>query len=80
MAVTCYDCAFCASRDVFTGFCEKKFEKVVIDDPIECDAFEAKAKCKNCAHYAETEEFLGKCMDMAVCFPDLLGCKDYVRA
>lgn len=80
MKCTCYDCAHCASRDVFVGYCEKKDESVVIDNEIECADFETKEKCKNCVHYTETEAYLGVCCGKSPTYPDLLACANYKRA
>lgn len=80
MKCTCYDCAYCASRDVFVGYCELKNEAVVIDNVIECDKYAPKAKCKNCANYKSTEDYLGTCCDKVVTYADLLACVNYKQA
>ncbi|MCX6252667.1 MAG: 4-hydroxyphenylacetate decarboxylase small subunit [Bacteroidetes bacterium] len=70
MENTCKDCIYYLPVDVFKGLCKLKKNTITPDDP-ECDAFEWLAKCKFCAKFKLESNYLGKCHDDTLVYPDL---------
>lgn len=71
---TCKDCKYYLPVDVFRGLCKLSKEKIGPDDLL-CDKVEKLAKCKFCANYKSEKDFLGKCMDTTLAYPDMVASK-----
>lgn len=74
MDLTCKDCRFFLPVDVFGGLCKLSKKKITQDDQA-CGKAEKIAKCKFCAHYSSEREYLGKCMEMSMAYPDMVAVK-----
>jgi len=74
MSDSCLDCRFYLPVDVFRGICKRSKEEVMPDDAF-CDHAERLPKCKFCAHFTPEKDFLGKCMNGILAWPDLNAAK-----
>jgi len=74
MNLTCKDCKFYLPVDVFKGICKLTKNKINPDDAI-CDQVEKIAKCKFCSKFTPEHEYLGKCMDTTLAYPDMIASK-----
>ena len=72
------DCKYYLSTDVFKGICKRTKEDINADETA-CDNFDKAAKCKHCKNFSTNEEYLGKCMDKTIAYPDMNAqtCKDF---
>jgi 4-hydroxyphenylacetate decarboxylase small subunit len=70
MENTCNDCLYYLPVDVFKGICKIHRNDITPDDS-SCEKFERIAKCKFCLKYKEDSNFIGKCHDGTVVYPDL---------
>lgn len=70
----CKDCRFYLPVDVFTGLC-KISKKSVIPDDSGCEKSEKSAKCKFCMNFTSEREYLGKCMESTLAYPDMNAIK-----
>ena len=69
------DCRNFAALDVAQGICHRTKELVLADGE-RCEHCVAMPKCKFCAHFAETEQYLGLCnaiRNKPVTYPDLIA-------
>jgi hypothetical protein len=74
MTYTCKDCKFYLPVDVIKGLC--KLEKnSILPDEVACDNFERQPKCKFCLHYQPEKEYLGKCSEAGLAYPDMNASK-----
>ena len=74
MSNTCKDCRFYLAVDVIKGLC--KLEKnSILPDEVACDNFERQPKCKFCLHYQPEKEYLGKCSEAGLAYPDMNASK-----
>jgi 4-hydroxyphenylacetate decarboxylase small subunit len=71
---TCKDCKFYLPVDVFKGICKQDKKQIAPDDP-SCELFEMLPKCKFCASYISEKEYLGKCNQTTLTYPDLNASK-----
>ncbi|MEI7500166.1 MAG: 4-hydroxyphenylacetate decarboxylase small subunit [Bacteroidota bacterium] len=71
---SCKDCRYYLPVDVFGGICKLNKKKFSPDDQ-PCDKMEKIAKCKFCAKYTPEKEFLGKCMESTLAYPDMIASK-----
>jgi hypothetical protein len=74
MEMRCNDCRFYLPVDVFMGLCKISKQKITPDDP-GCGKAEKIAKCKFCNNYSPGSEFLGKCMNITLAYPDMIAAK-----
>ena len=77
---TCRDCENLITIDVFEGLCDID-KKINSADKKACDKFKFAKKCKFCLHYSNHKEFLGKCKNKVLTYPDLSAkeCKDFKK-
>ncbi len=71
---SCLDCKFYLPVDVFRGICKLTKEKTGPDDQA-CEQAEQIAKCKFCSNYSSEKDYLGKCMDTVLAYPDMIASK-----
>lgn len=78
MNFTCKDCLYFLPVDVFMGLCKISKDKITADDA-GCAKAEKIPKCKFCVNYSEDRDYLGKCMDSALAYPDMVAvkCQDF---
>jgi len=78
MNLTCKDCKFYLPVDVFKGICKLNKNKINPDD-IFCNQAEKVAKCKFCSKFTSEREYLGKCMETTLAYPDMMAgkCADF---
>jgi hypothetical protein len=74
MECSCNDCRYYLPIDVFQGSCKKEKQSVSPDDK-SCQSFERQPKCKFCSNYLPGKEYLGKCKETVLAFPDLNAAK-----
>jgi 4-hydroxyphenylacetate decarboxylase small subunit len=66
------DCKNYLAVDVFKGIC--KVDKININaDDESCEKFSQIEKCRYCLNYSSTDEFLGRCMQKADAYPDMIA-------
>ena len=78
------DCRNYAAVDVAKGICHRTKELVPADAG-RCEHFVPMPKCKFCAHFSESEQFLGVCNGVRskpVTYPDLIAvtCEMFLAA
>jgi len=71
---TCNDCKFYLPVDVFQGICKIGKQKISPDD-LFCEKAEKVPKCKFCSRYQSDKDYLGKCMDSTLAYPDMIAAK-----
>jgi 4-hydroxyphenylacetate decarboxylase small subunit len=76
------DCRNYAPVDVAKGICHRTKE-LVLADADHCESFMATHKCKFCAHFAATGQYLGTCgavVSKPMTYPDLITvtCENFV--
>lgn len=71
---TCSDCKFNLPIDVFKGICKLSKKDILPDDEF-CAKAERIPKCKFCSKYTADKEHLGKCMSVAIAYPDMIAAK-----
>jgi hypothetical protein len=74
MINTCKDCRFYLPVDVFKGLCKLEKNPILPDD-LSCAKFERQPKCKFCANYVPVKEYLGRCADAGLAYPDMNASK-----
>jgi hypothetical protein len=74
MTLTCKDCKFYLPVDVFQGICKVSKQKITPDE-LFCDKAEKIAKCRFCSKYNPEKDYLGKCMDTTLAYPDMIATK-----
>ncbi|MEI6436568.1 MAG: 4-hydroxyphenylacetate decarboxylase small subunit [Bacteroidota bacterium] len=74
MNYTCKDCRYFLPVDAFMGMCKMNKEKILPDDA-SCAQAEKIAKCKFCTNYSENRDYLGKCMEISLAYPDMIAAK-----
>jgi len=74
MVYRCKDCKFYLPVDVIKGLCKLEKNSILPDD-VACDNFERQAKCKFCSHYLPEKEYLGKCSEAGLAYPDMNASK-----
>jgi len=73
-AFSCKDCRYYLPVDVFQGMCKINKNKIGPDDPF-CEKAEKMAKCKFCSNFSSKHDFLGKCMEQTLAYPDMNASK-----
>jgi len=74
MDFTCNDCKFYLPVDVFRGICKYSKQKTG-PDQLFCDKGEKIQKCKFCSRYYSDKDYLGKCMETTLAYPDMIAAK-----
>jgi hypothetical protein len=74
----CKNCRFYLPVDVFSGLCKVNKNTISPDDP-PCEMAELTPRCRYCLHYSTDSEYLGKCMNKVLAYPDMvaLRCRDF---
>lgn len=72
------DCEEYVPVDVFKGLCHKDKQLVMADEKA-CKSFKAVQKCKRCTNYKSSGDNLGRCMDKADAYPEMVSktCGDF---
>ncbi len=69
---TCYDCKYHLPVDVFKGIC-KLTKATVQPGSTSCNDFERIPKCRFCSKFTPDKEFLGKCNETVLAYPDMIA-------
>jgi hypothetical protein len=72
------DCEQYVPVDVFKGLCRAD-KQIVMADEKACKGFKAVQKCKHCKNFKTTTDNLGRCMDKADAYPEMISktCGDF---
>jgi len=78
MDLNCKDCRFFLPVDVFKGICKISKKEITHDDPF-CLKGEKIPKCRFCSKYNPERDYLGKCMEITLAWPDMIAvkCSDF---
>ncbi len=75
----CKDCKYYLPVDVFTGICKITRARINPDgEP--CEKLELLPRCRYCTHFTPEKDFLGKCMNDTLAYPDMIAakCADFI--
>lgn len=74
MTNICKDCRYYLPVDVFKGQCKMSRKEILPDDEF-CSKAEMLPKCKFCSKYTAEKDYLGKCMQITLAYPDMNAAK-----
>ncbi len=74
MTLTCKDCKFYLPVDVFQGICKVSKGRTGPDEHF-CDKADRIPKCRFCSRYNAEKDYLGKCMETTLAYPDMIASK-----